>query len=111
MKMSWREISLGAASAMAGLLLASAALAKDPVCLPRVEQTLDSLNLGAGEVKEITIMPKFRQLRDGERLQGYEAWVRLQSCPGALIVDMRTTCHITQSYTRDGCSLEGVPDF
>lgn len=42
----------------------------------------------------------------------YDAWVRLESCDrGYLVITMTRYCHVTQSYTRGDCQVNGVPAY
>ncbi len=105
-------LGISAALAVAVTLastVSSAAAVK--VCLDAVDQALDELAIGQDERREISVLPQIVTTRDGGYVIGYDAWVRLHSCSGALIVDMRRTCKVKQTYTRGDCQIEGTKNY
>ncbi len=49
--------------------------------------------------------------RGGSDSEDMEAWVRLKSCKGWLIISMSAACYVRQSYTRGECSVQGLPNY
>ena len=80
-------------------------------CETVVADRLDRLNIELGDVRGITYARNIRSRRNNGRVVGYEAWVRFQSCKGALVIDMDRHCRVKQVYTRYECRVPGVPSF
>ena len=94
------------------MLVATAAHAQVQPCAAKVDRVLMELQIDAADLRWTTVLPELLTRRKGrQRVVGYEAWVRLKSCEGALIVELKTRCRLRQIYTRGGCSLEGVSAF
>lgn len=96
----------------AGELLAEDRLAQTGRCADAVEARLAELPLAAGDVKSVRIVEKVN-LDDefGPEILGVEGWVRLNSCSGWLVVNMRASCYILETYTRGDCRVEGLSNY
>jgi len=95
-----------------GLLPAAAAQAADSQrCAREVDDHLASLPLPPGEVKSVRITERVNLEDFGPEIFGVDAWVRLNSCSGWLVINMRPTCYIKQTYTRGDCRVEGLPNY
>ena len=95
------------------LLLPGAALAVDSLrCAGVVDRHLADLPLTAGDVKQIRIIERTNIADDfGPEIFGVDAWVRLNSCTGWLVINMTPACYIRQTYTRGDCRVDGVPSY
>jgi hypothetical protein len=77
-----------------------------------VEAHLEELPLAAGEVKSVRIIERVNIANDfGPEIFGVDAWVRLNSCSGWLVINMTAKCYIRQSYTRGDCRVEGLSNY
>lgn len=85
--------------------------AAEPRCLAKVDSVLDKLGIAEDRRREISVVSRIVTTRDGSYVAGYDAWVRLESCRGAVIVDMRRNCAVKQTYTRGDCAVEGLKAF
>ena len=96
----------------AGDLLAQNVPATSGRCADAVEARLAELPLAAGDVKSVRIVEKVN-LDDefGPEILGVEGWVRLNSCSGWLVVNMRASCYILETYTRGDCRVEGLSNY
>lgn len=103
---------LPAAAVLAGCLPAGDLLAQSERCADAVEGRLAELPLAAGDVKSVRIVEKLN-LDDefGPEVLGVEGWVRLNSCSGWLVVNMRASCYILETYTRGDCRVEGLSNY
>ncbi len=79
-------------------------------CGQQVEQELARLGLGPDQVRSISFLEVTKGGRSGRAAIGYEAFVNLKSCRGALVIDMTTSCRVRQRYTRHECHLPGLPN-
>jgi hypothetical protein len=96
----------------AGLLLGAPAAAQAPRCADRVDSHLAGLPLAPGDVQSVRIVEKVNIADDfGPEILGVDAWVRLNSCSGWLVINMTATCHVRQTYTRGDCRIEGLPSY
>jgi len=106
------------AAATAALLLA-AGLAAEPAeaadstrCIDKVSKHLKGLPLAPGDVKSIRIIEQVNIANDlGPEIFGVDAWVRLNSCDGWLVINMTPACFVKQTYTRGDCRVEGLPSY
>jgi hypothetical protein len=104
---------LATAALLALLLPTAGAQARDSLrCAAVVDEHLVELPLAAGEVKSIRIIERVNIADDfGPEIFGVDAWVRLNSCSGWLVVNMTAKCYIRQSYTRGDCRVEGLSNY
>ena len=81
-------------------------------CAAQSADVLNRLGIPPPEVRSISVVPEIRSTREGGgRVIGYEAWIRLQSCQGALIVAFNRHCQEQQAYTRGDCRVAGLPAY
>lgn len=81
-------------------------------CAEAVDAHLAGLLLAEGDVKQLRIIERTNIDDDfGPETFGVDAWVRLNSCSGWLVINMTATCYVRRTYTRDDCRVEGVPSF
>ncbi len=105
--------SLPAAPLLAAALLAllpAPVLGADHRCQPVVADIFARLDIAPRDIRRIQYSPQIEYTTGDEnsRIVGFDAWVRFQSCPGALIVDLTTACRVRQVYTRGPCGFPGV---
>lgn len=78
-------------------------------CSPVVEQKLTALAVNRADIDTIQMSPRYSNQDDEtNRMLGLDAWVRLKSCPGSLIIDMFRDCSVRQVYMSGRCTLPGV---
>lgn len=102
------------AAALLGVCLLPAELqaADSTRCAATVDDHLEELPLAPGEVKSIRILERTNIADDfGPEIFGVDAWVRLNSCSGWLVINMTAKCYIRQSYTRGDCRVEGLSNY
>ena len=99
--------------ALAAVLLPAPLEAADSTrCAGKVNAHLASLPLSPDDVQSIRIIERVNIADDyGPEILGVDAWVRLNSCSGWLVINMTPKCYIKQSYTRGDCRVEGLPSF
>jgi len=100
------------AAVLASGLSAGELHAQSNRCAREVETRLAELPLAPGDVKSVRIVEKVN-LDDeyGPPILGVEGWVRLNSCSGWLVVNMRHTCYVLQTYTLGDCRVEGLSNY
>jgi len=109
-----RPLATVAAAALLALgLPAAASLAADSQrCSDTVADHLAELPLAPGDVKSVRILERVNISDDlGPEIFGVDAWVRLNSCSGWLVINMTPKCYIRQTYTRGDCRVDGVPSY
>ena len=109
---SCRQAALAAAALLTGSLRAGELHAQSKLCASQIEAHLAELPLAPGDVESVRIVEKVN-LDDeyGPEILGVEGWVRLNSCSGWLVVNMRHTCYILETYTRGDCRVEGLSNY
>lgn len=81
-------------------------------CQATVDQRLVQLAIDAGDVSRMQFSPTFQEDSEGNRRStGTDVWIRLQSCEGAVVIDLGRTCRVRQVYTRGACRLPGIKSF
>ncbi len=82
-------------------------------CDAAVDRRLDRLEINSADIKNISYTTQIQSTgRDGDtKERGVNAWVRLHSCRGYLVIDMDNTCRVRQVYTRGKCDIPGVKHF
>ena len=80
-------------------------------CDETVDQTLAELGLGDDVVRSIYVSPRIITSRRNDKIAGIDVWVRLKGCSGALVLDLRPSCSITQLYTRGDCEVPGIEAY
>ena len=107
-----RAIRLAGLALAAALLPAPLAAADSERCAGKVNAHLASLQLTPDDVKSIRIIEEVNISDDfGPEILGVDAWVRLNSCSGWLVINMTAKCYVKQSYTRGDCRVEGLPSY
>lgn len=81
-------------------------------CAAEVRDHLADLPLAQGDVKSVRIMERVNIADDfGPEIFGVDAWVRLHSCSGYLVLNMSRGCFLRQAYTRGDCQVEGLSNY
>ena len=81
-------------------------------CRAETDEHLTLLPVDASEIKSIKMVSRnagATRLTTGKA--GHEAWVRLDSCGGWLVMEMTPQCALRQSFTRGDCEIEGIKGF
>ena len=81
------------------------------LCLDASRSHVAQLPVQSGDVTGITMVPRLDLRREGPYLVGYEAYVRLQSCAGSLVLNLNEDCSFRDAYTRGACKVPGLPDY
>lgn len=81
-------------------------------CRGEAEEHLSSLQVAGSDIKDLRMV---RRNAEATRLTtgkaGHEAWVRLNSCSGWLIIELSKGCYPQQSFTRGECKIDGISGF
>lgn len=96
------------------LLMISAAFAggsRHGNCNAVVDGEITRLNIDRTDITSIELDRRTQSTQGDEVVVGYNAWVRLNSCKGALIVALDKSCRVRQVYTRSECRIDGVKHF
>lgn len=104
--------ALAAALLGSCLLPAELQAADSTRCAGVVDDHLAELPLAPGDVKSVRIIERTNIAEDfGPEIFGVDAWVRLHSCSGWLVINMTPKCYIRQTYTRGDCRVEGLSNY
>ena len=81
-------------------------------CRPEVDEHLASLPLASGDVKSVRMLSRFvGATHVGAGKPGHEAWVRLNTCTGWLVIELSNGCYPRRSFTRGECTVDGVSRY
>lgn len=81
-------------------------------CRSEAEEHLSSLAVEARDIKSMSMVQRnagATRLTTGK--SGHEAWVRLKSCQGWLIVELSKSCYPRQTFTRGDCDIKGISSY
>ena len=82
-------------------------------CRAETDEHLMSLPISSDDIKSVKMLD--RNADDVQAISsgkpGHEAWVRLNSCPGWLIIELSKHCTPRQSFTRGDCDIEGIKGY
>ncbi len=76
-------------------------------CEAEIKDALEDLSVPEEDIKSI----KVSRGGGGGQSAGnvrYDAWVRLNSCEGYLMLSLTRGCFVQQSYNRGDCAVPGV---
>jgi hypothetical protein len=76
-------------------------------CAAAVDQEITRIGLSPDRIENIAIGSTMSD-GDNARIVGYNAWVRVKSCDGTLVIDMRRNCQVRDTYTLKNCEIVGV---
>ncbi len=97
---------------LAVLLLSALPAQASERCHKEVVDYLEELPLAEGEVKSLRIIERTNISDDfGPDIFGVDAWIRLNSCSGYLVINMTKGCFVKQAYTRGDCSVQGLSNY
>lgn len=94
------------AAMAAGLAPAEAQRASEAECRAAAEARLAQAGIAAGEIREVTLARRSSG-SEASRLVGYAAWVKLERCPGSVVVNLDTACRAGDVYGSGGCTIGG----
>jgi len=79
----------------------------------KAREHLAELNIAEADIQSLQIVLLRRKSdRAGPDIRGGEAWVRLNSCTGYVVVVMnRKAAFVRQAYTRGDCSVPGLSNY
>ncbi len=80
-------------------------------CLPTVEQEIEHIEFPRSRIDRIQMVRRQQDISGKRRTIGFDGWVRLNDCPGSLIVDMDRSCRVRQVYVRGKCEVLGVKTY
>ena len=81
-------------------------------CARKAKIHLSELKISEDQVDAMRLIERVRiDDRAGSDIAGIDAWVRLKSCTGWLVINMSPSCFIRQSYTRGDCQVEGLSNY
>lgn len=95
----WRNLILALPVLLPGL----DANGEDSPCKYAVDGLLAELKVSEAEIKRVSIKPKEELTSTGTETVGVDAWVRLQSCSGALIIKLTEGCEVLETSLNGDC--------
>ena len=100
---------LGVAAAIT-LLPASGPAVSAERCEAKIIETLGAQGVPQSDVKSI----KVTRAGGGGKSptnSSYDAWVRLKTCSGYLMLTLTRSCYVQDTYTKGDCQISGMPAY
>ena len=94
----------------AGLPATAPALADTGPCETVAAERLEGLGIAATEVKDISMIEVVDNPEFGTTSE-WQAWAKLQSCPGNVVIKMTPRCRVKDAYTRGGCHIDNIANY
>lgn len=79
-------------------------------CEAQVNQSLASMSIPQSDVKSMKVKSRSRGGKSPTN-SALDAWVRLNSCSGYVMVAMTRHCVIQQSYTTGDCRVDKLSNY
>ena len=107
LRSSRKTVALAAALVSILTLNTGAALA---ACEDRVNRELQDMSVSPDDVKSVEVM---RRGAGGKASNNYtlDAWIRLHSCSGYLMIHMTRHCTVQDIYTTGDCRIQGTSNY
>ena len=102
---------LALAGAVIAPVLTTPAASQTDKFAEKTAEKLAELKVSDSEVESIRYVLKRNMTERGPDILGAEAWIRLTSCSGYLIVQMNRAAYVRQAYTQGDCQVEGVTAY
>ena len=93
-----------------GLPASAPTLADTGPCETVAAERLDGLGISATEVKGISMIEVVDNPEFGTTSE-WQAWAKLQSCPGNVVIKMTPRCRFKDAYTRGDCRLDNIAHY
>ena len=93
-----------------GLPASAPALADTGPCKTAAAKQLQELGIATTEVKDISMIEVLDNPEFGTTSE-WQAWTKLQSCPGTVVVKMTPRCRVKDAYTRGDCRFENIAHY
>lgn len=90
------------AGAAAAAALAAPSAAAEPRCSRQAESALAAVGIDRSDIRDLNIITILGSQEMGTVAE-YQAWATLRSCTGSVVVRMRYTCGIIDTYARGTC--------
>ena len=106
------SLSALTAAGLIGLALPAPAMAAKP-CMGTFEEQLSRLGVSQSDVESMTVMSNANSSggAGGPYAVSHDAWVRLKTCQGYLVLRTSATCTYLGAYTTRDCQVSGVPQY
>ena len=94
----------------AAIVVAPNTPAQAVACEARINKALADMSVPMEDVKSIKVT---RRAKGAKSASNYDldAWIRLKSCSGYVMVLMRNTCYVQDTYTAGNCTVSGMPNY
>lgn len=80
-------------------------------CSSAIKERAFKLVKDTALITQIGFLPTYGPGDEDTIVEGFEGWVSFSNCEGNLVIMTNGQCNIRQAYTRNGCQIEGVPNY
>ncbi|WP_299620929.1 hypothetical protein [Pelagibius sp.] len=92
------------------VVVAPSTPAQAVACETQINKALADMSVPKEDVKSIKVTRRAKGAKSGSNYD-LDAWIRLNSCSGYVMVLMRNTCHVQDTYTAGNCNVSGMPNY
>jgi hypothetical protein len=97
--------------AAVGMLPTAPQAADTDRCAQKARIHMVELAIPRDDIESIRIIESISLGNERGSDAGVDAWVRLKSCSGWLVINMSPACFVRQSYTRGDCRIDGLSNY
>ncbi|WP_119167510.1 hypothetical protein [Algihabitans albus] len=110
-----RRIAAMARTVLAPIAFIGLIVAATPVsaaCMDVFTEKLAEMGVAESDIRSIEVTTtRNASAGAGSRVRGYQAWTRLASCDGYLVVSVSNMCTYRDAHTTGGCRMSGMPTY
>ena len=99
-----------AAIGLLGILLNATPAAAN--CMDTFMAKLSEMGVAESDIQSMSVATvRNASAGAGSRVRGYQAWSRLNSCDGYVVVSVSSMCTYRDAHTTGTCRLDGMPTY
>ena len=99
-----------AAAGLFGILLAATPAAAN--CMDTFMAKLSEMGVAESDIESMSVTTvRNSSAGAGSRVRAYQAWTRLKSCEGYVVVSVSNMCTYRDAHTTGTCRMDGMPTY
>lgn len=79
-------------------------------CEAQINKALEEASIAQSDVKSIKVARRMGGRKSSSNYT-YDAWIRMNSCSGYVMVGMTRMCVVQQTYTSGDCNMPGMAKY
>ncbi|MGP1253823.1 MAG: hypothetical protein ACTS10_05390 [Kiloniellales bacterium] len=99
-----------AAAGLFGILLAATPAAAN--CMDTFMEKLAEMGVAESDIQSMEVtVTRNSSAGAGSRVRAYQAWTRLNSCDGYVVVSVSNMCTYRDAHTTGNCRMDGMATY